>query len=54
MSEEREPLTPDPPLPPGTPVPPNLDIDVEQFLDERTVPAQEDVNPGAGATEPSD
>jgi hypothetical protein len=53
MSEERQPMTPDPPLPPGTPQPPDLDIDVDRILGEPEVPEDQDVNPAAGATEPS-
>jgi hypothetical protein len=52
MSQEREPMTPDPPKPPGTPEPPDLDIDVERFRDEPIVPEDEDVNPAAGGAEP--
>ncbi|WP_186762712.1 hypothetical protein [Lentzea tibetensis] len=44
MTEREEPrINPDPPYSPGTPEPPNLDVDVEQFMDDRERPAGQDV-----------
>lgn len=47
---ETGPLTPDPPRPPGTP---DVDLDVPVPEADREEPEHQDVEPDAGATEPS-
>jgi hypothetical protein len=41
--QEQQRLSRDPPHSPGTPEPPDLDVDVEQFTDDRERPADQDV-----------